>query len=86
MTQVETEFYGFLTNLLNAPTMVGRPTNLEQTFKKLDQGLIDIMARSSQDLPIAYQIVHDTMVAQDSSPTNNFYTYRDWETDRKSVV
>ena len=47
------------------PTMVGRPTNLEQTFKKLDQGLIDVMARSSQDLPIAYQIVHDTMVAQD---------------------
>ena len=72
MTQVETEFYGFLTNLLNAPTMVGRPTNLEQTFKKLDQGLIDVMARSSQDLPIAYQIVHDTMVAQDSSPTNKF--------------
>ena len=51
---------------------VGRPTNLEQTFKKLDQGLIDVMARSSQDLPIAYQIVHDTMVAQDSSPTNKF--------------
>ena len=25
-----------------------------------------------QDLPIAYQIVHDTMVAQDSSPTNKF--------------
>ena len=69
---METEFYGFLTNLLNAPTMVGRPTNLEQTFKKLDQGLIDVMARSSQDLPIAYQIVHDTMVAQDSSPTNKF--------------
>ena len=38
------------------PTMVGRPTNLEQTFKKLDQGLIDVMARSSQD----------------SSPTNKF--------------
>ena len=51
---------------------VGRPTNLEATFKKLDQGLINVMARSSEDLPIAYQIVHDTMVAQDSSPTNKF--------------
>ena len=33
---------------------VGRPTNLESAFRKMDQGLIDVMMRAADDLPICY--------------------------------
>ena len=49
---------------------VGRPTNLESAFRKMDQGLIDVMMRAADDLPICYQVLHDVLVDPKASPTN----------------
>ena len=49
---------------------VGRPTNLKSAFRKMDQGLIDVMMRAADDLPICYQVLHDVLVDPKASPTN----------------
>lgn len=49
---------------------VGRPTNLESAFRKMDQGLIDVMMRAADDLPICYQVLHDVLVDPKASTTN----------------
>lgn len=51
---------------------LGRPKELESIMKKLDQALVTTMDRAQEDLPIAYQTIHDVLVAKDSSPTNKF--------------
>lgn len=53
-------------------TKVGRPKELESIMRKLDQALVSTMDRAQEDLPIAYQTIHDVLVAKDSSPTNKF--------------
>lgn len=51
---------------------LGRPKELESIMRKLDQALVNTMDRAQEDLPIAYQTIHDVLVAKDSSPTNKF--------------
>lgn len=53
-------------------TKIGRPKELESIMRKLDQALVSTMDRAQEDLPIAYQTIHDVLVAKDSSPTNKF--------------
>ena len=51
---------------------LGRPKELESIMRKLDQALVTTIDRVQEDLPIAYQAIHDVLVATDSSPTNKF--------------
>ena len=53
-------------------TKIGRPKELEAIMRRLDQGLITTIDRAQSDLPMAYQAIHDVLVAKDSSPTNKF--------------
>ena len=51
---------------------IGRPKELESIMRRLDQGLVTTIDRAQEDLPLAYQAIHDVLVAKDSSPTNKF--------------
>ena len=53
-------------------TKIGRPKELEAIMRRLDQGLVTTIDRAQSDLPMAYQAIHDVLVAKDSSPTNKF--------------